>query len=126
MKRIQIYTDGASRGNPGPGGWAAIIIGEHDVVELAGAKDPATNNQMELQAVIEGLAHVGNNHEVELHADSRYVLNGIEKWVDGWVKNGWKTMAKKPVENKDQWMKLLKLRDKVGKKLTLVKVGGHS
>lgn len=126
---IALYTDGASRGNPGPGGWGAIIMTKGDVVELAGAKDPATNNQMELQAVIEGLVHISKHFpdaHVELHADSRYVLNGIEKWLDGWVRKGWMTMAKKPVENKVQWHKLMELRDHFGKHLTLTKVDGHS
>ncbi len=126
---LTLYTDGASRGNPGPGGWGVIIIGESEVVELAGAKDPATNNQMELQGVIEGLGYIHKSFPdaaVELHADSRYVLNGIEKWLDGWVKKGWVTMAKKSVENKAQWMKLMELRDHFGKHLKLTKVDGHS
>lgn len=129
MKNITLYTDGASRGNPGPGGWAAIVVGEKNTVELAGAKKPATNNQMELEAVIQGLRYIQEQSEevnVALHADSRYVLNGIEKWLDGWQRNGWKTMNKKPVENKSQWMELLALRDHFGKKLKLVKVDGHS
>ena len=126
---ITLYTDGASRGNPGPGGWGAIIIGEKNAVELAGAKNPATNNQMELEAVIQGLRYIQEQSPdatVALHADSRYVLNGIEKWLDGWVRKGWVTMAKKPVENRDQWEQLLTLRDHFGKKLKLVKVDGHS
>ncbi len=126
---ITLYTDGASRGNPGPGGWAAVIISDKEVVELAGAKNPATNNQMELEAVIQGLAYIEKKFgtvTVELHADSRYVLSGIESWIDGWVKKGWVTMTKKPVENKPQWMKLMKLRDAFGRKLSLTKVDGHS
>ncbi|MBP6904579.1 MAG: ribonuclease HI [Candidatus Pacebacteria bacterium] len=126
---ITLYTDGASRGNPGPGGWGAIIIGPKNAVELAGAKKPATNNQMELEAVIQGLRYIqeqSGDATVALHADSRYVLNGIEKWLDGWVRKGWVTMAKKPVENKGQWEELLALRDHFGKKLKLVKVDGHS
>ncbi len=126
---IALYTDGASRGNPGPGGWAAIVIGDEKVIELAGAKKPATNNQMELQAVIAGLAYAQKHFPdgaVELHADSRYVLNGIEKWLDGWVRKGWMTMVKKPVENRDQWEELLALRDHFGKNLKLTKVDGHS
>ncbi len=129
MKTLTIYTDGASRGNPGPGGWAAVLMSDSEVVELAGKKEPATNNQMELQAAIEGLAYAVKNfkgYSVELHADSAYVLNGIKSWLDGWVRKGWVTMAKKPVENKDQWMKLMLLRDTLGKNLHLVKVAGHS
>jgi ribonuclease HI len=126
---VVLYTDGASRGNPGPGGWAAIIVSGDTVTELAGAKKPATNNQMELEAVIRGLDFVKEkegNVPVALHADSRYVLNGLERWLDTWVRNGWMTMAKKPVENKTQWQKLLVLRDHFGKNLKLVKVEGHS
>ncbi len=126
---ITLYTDGSSRGNPGPGGWAAILMSDSEVIELAGNKKPATNNQMELQAVIEGLAHAKRYYvdaHIELHADSRYVLNGIEKWLDGWVKKDWMTMAKKPVENKGQWVELMALRDHFGRKLKLNKVDGHS
>lgn len=129
MQSITLYTDGASRGNPGPGGWAAIIMTGSEVIELAGAQKPATNNQMELEAVIQGLGFIEKKFgkvSVELHADSRYVLNGIESWIDGWVRNGWKTMAKKPVENKAQWMKLMKSRDFFGRSLALNKVDGHS
>jgi len=125
---ITLYTDGASRGNPGPGGWGAIILSDA-VVELAGAKNPATNNQMELEAAIQGLEYIQTHMpdaQVEIHADSRYVLNGIEKWLDGWVRKGWVTMAKKPVENRGQWEQLLALRDHFGKRLTLTKVDGHS
>lgn len=126
---VTLYTDGASRGNPGPGGWGVIIIAGDTVVELAAKKDPATNNQMELEAAIQGLAYIEKHWKgvsVDLHADSRYVLNGLESWIDGWVKKGWVTMAKKPVENKVQWMKLMKLRDHFGKNLKLTKVDGHS
>lgn len=133
MKRknpaVIIYTDGASRGNPGLGGWAAIIITQTDAVELADKRANATNNQMELEAVIQGLTYVQvhlPDATVTVHADSRYVLNGIEKWVDGWMKNGWQTLAKKPVENKAQWQKILALRNHFGQNLSLVKVAGHS
>ncbi len=129
MKKLTIYTDGASRGNPGPGGWAAILMTDKEVIELAGAKDPATNNQMELEGVIQGLTYAAKHfdgYSIALHADSMYVINGIEKWLDGWVRKGWITMAKKPVENKAQWIKLLALRDHFGEQLTLVKVAGHS
>lgn len=126
---VTIYTDGASRGNPGPGGWAAIVVTDKEVIELAGKKDGATNNQMELEAAIQGLGYAAKHFEgygVELHADSAYVLNGLNSWVDGWMRNGWKTIAKKPVENKAQWQKLVALRDGFGRKLQLVKVAGHS
>lgn len=129
MKTLTIYTDGASRGNPGPGGWGALLMTDTKVVELAGAQNPATNNQMELEAVIKGLDYAVSHfsgYTVELHADSTYVLKGIESWLDGWVRKGWITMAKKPVENKAQWQKLLRLRDELGRKLNLNKVEGHS
>jgi ribonuclease HI len=127
---IEIYTDGASRGNPGPGGWAAIIIITNGiVVELADRKDGATNNQMELLAAEKALEYVCEHISegtVLLHVDSTYVLKGITSWLDGWERNGWITTAKKPVENKGQWQNLLKLRNVLGKRLELVKVAGHS
>ncbi|MBP6857920.1 MAG: viroplasmin family protein [Candidatus Pacebacteria bacterium] len=129
MKILTIYTDGASRGNPGPGGWGAVLMTDSKVIELAGAQNPATNNQMELEAVIKGLDYAVSHfagYTVELHADSTYVLKGIESWLDGWVRNGWITTTKKPVENKSQWQKLLRLRDELGRHLKLNKVEGHS
>ena len=128
-KEVIIYTDGASRGNPGKGGWAAIVITDTHITELAGAQAHATNNQMELQAAIEGLAHTQKHfpHDhIVVHADSAYVLNGIASWVDGWKRNGWMTIAKKPVENRNQWEQLLELRDSFGRNLELVKVAGHA
>lgn len=127
--KIIIYTDGASRGNPGAGGWAAIVSYSNKVKELVGAKNAATNNQMELQAVISGLTfakEIFNNEIIELHADSNYVLNGLEKWLMKWQKNGWMTMAKKPVENKNLWEELLILQNIFKNKINLVKVEGHS
>lgn len=129
IQGIEIYTDGASRGNPGPGGWAAIIVSGDAVTEIAGRMDDATNNQMELAAVIEALTFVkeqGMTGVIALHADSTYVLSGISSWLDGWVRKGWVTMAKKPVENRALWEQLLELRDYFGSKLSLVKVAGHS
>ena len=93
---IIIYTDGSSRGNPGLGGWAAIIMTDTDVVEIAGSQRVATNNQMELMAVESALSYVRNHDasqyvgaELFVHADSAYVLNGLQSWLDGWVRNGW-------------------------------------
>lgn len=138
---ITIYTDGSSRGNPGLGGWAAIVMTNTHVVELAGSQNHATNNQMELLAVQASLAFVQDVvekkdtkatfgidtlDEVLVHADSKYVLNGLESWVDGWVRNGWMTSAKKPVENKTYWEALLALRNFFGTQLQLIKVAGHS
>lgn len=128
-KEVIIYTDGASRGNPGPGGWAVVLMTDKQVVELAGRRDGATNNQMELEAVVQGLAYALKHFKdssVVLHADSAYVLNGISSWLDGWVRNKWITSTKKPVENKVYWQKLLTLRDALGRNLHLVKVAGHS
>lgn len=129
-KELIIYTDGASRGNPGKGGWAAILMTDKEVVEIAGARNPATNNQMELEAVVQSLALAVKKYKgysVVLHADSAYVLNGLNSWLDGWVRNNWITATtKKPVENKVYWQKLLTLRDALGRDLHLVKVAGHS
>lgn len=126
---VTIYTDGASRGNPGPSGWAAIIMTDTKVIEIAGAAKKATNNQMELMAAQEALLYAKKQFPkktIILHADSAYVLNGLESWIYGWKKNGWKTATKKPVENKEQWEILAELKDFFGKKLELVKVAGHS
>ncbi|MCC7436648.1 ribonuclease HI [Candidatus Nomurabacteria bacterium] len=129
MKILTIYTDGASRGNPGPGGWGAVLMSDTKVVELSGAQNPATNNQMELEAVIKSLSYAVSHfpgYTIELHVDSTYVLKGIESWLNSWIRNGWMTSLKKPVENKSQWQKLLRIRDELGKKLNLNKVAGHS
>lgn len=126
---VTIYTDGASRGNPGPGGWAAIIMTDSKVVELAGGVNPATNNQMELRAAEESLAYAKKHFPkktIVLYADSAYVLNGLQSWIHGWRKNGWMTAAKKPVENRAQWENLAALKDFFGGNLELVKVAGHS
>ncbi len=129
-KELIVYTDGASRGNPGKGGWAAVLMTDKEVVEIAGARDPATNNQMELEAVVQALALAIKKYKgytVVLHADSAYVLNGIHSWLDGWVRNNWiAATTKKPVENKQYWQKLLTFRDTLGRHLHLVKVAGHS
>ncbi len=126
---VTIYTDGASRGNPGPGGWAVVVMTDTNVIELAGNVTPATNNQMELMAVEKGLEYARKHFPdatVLVHADSTYVLKGLKSWLDGWKRNGWLTATKKPVENKNQWQALLALRDHFGKNLELVKVEGHS
>ena len=104
--RVTIYTDGACSGNPGPGGWGAILIfGEHRK-ELNGGLRLTTNNQMELMAAIEGLNALKVPSHVDLHTDSTYVRDGISKWIHGWKRNGWKTAAKKPVKNSDLWKAL--------------------
>ena len=107
MKRVEIFTDGACKGNPGPGGWGAVLrMGSHEK-ELSGAEPGTTNNRMELTAVISALAALNQPCEVQLYTDSRYVIDGITGWIFGWQKNGWKTAAKKPVLNSDLWIALI-------------------
>lgn len=103
---IIIYTDGACSGNPGPGGWGALIIDDQNETELCGGEADTTNNRMELQAAIEALRATEGASEVILYTDSQYVKNGINTWIHGWKKNGWKTAARKPVKNKDLWQSL--------------------
>ncbi|MCB5197073.1 ribonuclease HI [Deefgea salmonis] len=103
---VEIYTDGACKGNPGPGGWGAFLrFGEHEK-ELFGGEAHTTNNRMELLAVISALAALTRTCEVTIHTDSQYVKNGIETWIHGWKKNGWKTAAKQAVKNEDLWQQL--------------------
>ena len=106
MKQVIIYTDGACRGNPGPGGWGALI--KYDSVEktIFGGQAITTNNQMELSAAIEGLAVLKEPCNVELFTDSKYVMDGITQWIQNWKKNNWRTAAKKDVKNKELWQKL--------------------
>jgi ribonuclease HI len=107
MKQVEIFTDGACKGNPGPGGWGAILrTGGHEK-ELSGSDPATTNNRMELTAIIRALQALKAPCQVQLHTDSRYVIDGITKWIFGWQKNGWKTAAKKPVLNAELWQELL-------------------
>ena len=102
-----IYTDGACSGNPGPGGWGALLrMGPHEK-EMSGGEAETTNNRMEMTAVIKGLNALTEACDVELYSDSKYVLDGITKWVDGWKKRGWVTASKKPVRNADLWHELI-------------------
>lgn len=111
-KKVVIYTDGACSGNPGPGGWGAVMIwGEHRK-ELFGGAAETTNNRMELQAVIESLGALTRTAHVDLFTDSAYVKNGITSWIHSWKKNGWKTADKKPVKNADLWQALEAARHK--------------
>lgn len=129
MKTLTIYTDGASRGNPGPGGWGAVVIVDGYAMELAGSAKKATNNQMELEAVISVLSDSGakaHKGSVVVHSDSAYVINGLTSWMYGWEKKGWITMAKTPVENKAMWQKALVLAKEYGDRLTFTKVSGHA
>lgn len=110
MKAVEIFTDGACRGNPGPGGWGALlrtnVSGEVTEKILSGAEPQTTNNRMELMAAIESLRALKQPCQVDLTTDSQYVRQGITQWIDGWKRNGWKTAAKKPVKNQDLWMAL--------------------
>jgi ribonuclease HI len=107
VKKVEIFTDGACKGNPGPGGWGAILRMGHHERELSGSEAQTTNNRMELSAVIRALQALKEPCHVHLHTDSRYVIDGITKWIYGWQKNGWKTAAKKPVLNAELWQELL-------------------
>ncbi|MEQ8824743.1 MAG: ribonuclease HI [Filomicrobium sp.] len=107
---ITIYTDGACSGNPGPGGWGAILMSGEHRKELNGGEALTTNNKMELQAAIEALAALKRPSVVDLHTDSTYVQNGIKSWIHGWKRNGWRTASKKPVKNAELWQQLDDLR----------------
>lgn len=107
---ITIYTDGSSRGNPGPGGWGGIIANDNQVVEIGGREEHTTNNRMELVAAIRSLEFAVNDlepSEIKIYTDSEYVMKGITLWIKGWQKKGWKTAGKKPVLNQDLWQELL-------------------
>lgn len=106
MRNVEIYTDGACRGNPGPGGWGALLRYGGVERELYGGEPDTTNNRMELQAAIQGLKALTRPCRVDLTTDSEYVRNGITRWLDGWKQKGWKTAAKKPVKNADLWLAL--------------------
>ena len=106
VKKIQLITDGACLGNPGPGGWASILRYNDHTRELTGSAEHTTNNRMELTGVIEGLKALREHCHVEIVTDSQYVKNGITQWIHGWKRNGWKTAAKKPVMNQDLWEEL--------------------
>ena len=106
ITKVEIFTDGACKGNPGPGGWGAVIrMGAHEK-ELSGGETPTTNNRMELRAAIEALVALTRPCRVELHTDSTYVRDGITRWVHKWRTNGWRTSDKKPVKNAEQWQAL--------------------
>ena len=106
MKIIKIYTDGACRGNPGPGGWGALILKDNEEIKLNGGQNDTTNNQMELTAVIKALDFFSESMEIEIFTDSKYVMDGITEYIKKWKVNGWKTASKKPVKNSDLWKQL--------------------
>ena len=103
---ISIFTDGACRGNPGPGGWGVLIVFEGEEITLYGGENNTTNNQMEMMAAIKALEYFQEKKSIELVTDSSYLKDGIEKWIHSWKKNGWKTSAKKQVKNQELWMKI--------------------
>ena len=105
--RVEIFTDGACRGNPGPGGWAALLRTGDKEREISGGEPLTTNNRMELSAAIEALNTLRKPCRVELHTDSNYVRDGITKWIHAWQRNGWRTADRKPVKNADLWQSLL-------------------
>ena len=106
MDKIEIYTDGACKGNPGVGGWGALLVAGEKEKELCGGEKETTNNRMELMAVIQALGALKRPCHITLHTDSQYVLKGITEWITGWKAKGWKTAAKAPVKNVDLWQAL--------------------
>jgi ribonuclease HI len=112
MSRIRLYTDGACSGNPGPGGWGALLISGTTRKEIHGGEPATTNNRMELTAVIKALEALKRPAHIDLYTDSKYVRDGITGWIGKWKQNGWKTSARKPVKNVDLWTKLDELSSK--------------
>ncbi len=112
MTTVEVYTDGACSGNPGPGGWGAVLLWQGNERELYGGVAETTNNRMELQAAIEALNALKRPCTVHLHTDSRYVQDGITKWIHNWKKNGWRTADRKPVKNADLWQALEQALDR--------------
>jgi ribonuclease HI len=107
LDKVEIFTDGACKGNPGPGGWGVVLRMGSTEKELSGGEVLTTNNRMEMTAAIEGLNALTRPCQVTLSTDSRYVMDGLTKWIKGWQKNGWKTADKKPVKNAELWQALL-------------------
>ena len=125
MKKILIYTDGACSGNPGPGGWGAILMYGENKKEISGANKNTTNNIMEITAVLEALKLLKEECEIEIYSDSAYVVNAFNQgWIENWQKNNWKTANKAPVKNQELWQELYSLTQKHNVKF--IKVKGHS
>lgn len=125
MEKVTIYTDGACSGNPGPGGWGAILMCKNNKKEISGGKKDTTNNIMELTAALEGLKLLKFPCEVELYSDSAYLVNGFTQgWINNWQKNNWKTSNKEPVKNKEIWEEIYNLTKTHNVKF--IKVKGHS
>jgi ribonuclease HI len=122
--KIIIYTDGACSGNPGKGGWGAILMFKEHEKKISGGLKETTNNQMEIRAVIEALKTIKKPNEIIINTDSKYVMDGITKWINGWKKNGWRTADRKPVKNSELWQEL---DEEVGKhRIEWRWVKGHS
>ena len=125
MEEITIYTDGACSGNPGPGGWGAVLMYKENKKEISGGKLNTTNNEMEITAVIQALKNLKYPCNVKLYSDSAYVVNCFNQgWIYNWRKNGWKNASKEPVKNKELWQEMIELLNK--HKYKFVKVKGHS
>lgn len=125
MKKVIIYTDGACSGNPGPGGWGALIKTGEAEIELSGGEHSTTNQRMEMQASIEALCALANSSSVEVYSDSAYLVNAFnQRWIDRWQKNGWRTSKGDPVKNRDLWEKLDELTRR--HRVSWHKVKGHS
>lgn len=125
MKEVTIYTDGACSGNPGPGGWGAILIFQGKQKEISSGAKNTTNNIMEMTAVIEALKMLKEECIVKIYSDSAYVVNAFnENWIEGWIAKGWQNSKKEPVKNKELWQELISLTNK--HKVTFIKVKGHS
>jgi ribonuclease HI len=125
IREVMIYTDGACSGNPGPGGWGAVLMYGQHIKEMSGAEPNTTNNRMELQAAIEALSILKEPCKVTLYSDSAYLVNCFKQgWYKGWLKNGWKNSKGQPVENQDLWKELLRLMEI--HQVEYVKVKGHS
>ncbi|MFT4194823.1 MAG: ribonuclease HI [Ottowia sp.] len=126
MDRIEMYTDGACKGNPGPGGWGVLLRAGAQEKELFGGEAATTNNRMELTAVIEGLSALKRPCAVDLYLDSQYVRQGITAWIHGWKKKGWRTAGGQPVKNVDLWQKLDALVSGAGHRIEWHWVKGHA
>lgn len=125
MEEVIIYTDGACSGNPGPGGWGSILMYKDNIKEISGSLKDTTNNVMELTAVIEALKLLKFKCKVKLYSDSAYVVNAFnQKWIYGWLKNGWKNSSKEPVKNKELWEELYSLTQM--HTVEFIKVKGHA
>ncbi|MDR1551168.1 MAG: ribonuclease HI [Holosporaceae bacterium] len=125
MKKVTIYTDGACSGNPGPGGWGAVILhGSGEEKELYGGENSTTNNRMEMIAAIRALEDLREDSTVDLYSDSQYLVKGMTKWIDSWIKNEWRNSEKKPVKNKELWIRLLALSKQ--HKISWYWVEGHA